>query len=98
MIKPIRPPLRHRLRTRDWPYVMGLAKIVPSDDLCYVDRRAVLDEQLPTFSEEPVVRAVNEVFVVSVRSVMLSVKAFGNELWILEATHREEPRRNTSHI
>lgn len=50
---------------------MGFSEIVPGNQLCYSDRRAIPDQHLPSFGKQPVVATVDEIFIVRVLSVML---------------------------
>ena len=67
MVKSVHPLLRHRLHALNGTDVVGFPVVVPGVDFDEVDLSAVGDEVLPTFGEEPVVPAPDEVL----RVVML---------------------------
>lgn len=74
MIETVHPSLRHWLHAFDGSNIVGLAVVVPGDDLGEGDLGAILDEEFPALGEEPVVAAVHEVFVVCLRTVVLKKK------------------------
>jgi hypothetical protein len=71
MIEAIDPCLRAWLVTVYWTNVVGLAIVVPRNQLSNVDRVAVLYEEGPASREEPVICAVNKIFIIRGWGVVL---------------------------
>ena len=63
MLKAIDPGLAARLVARNGPDVVGLAIVIPGDDLDNIELVTLFNDGLPTPSVEVVVREVDELLV-----------------------------------
>jgi len=59
VVEPVNPSLAVGLVTLDGTDVVGLAVVVPSDDLDDVDLIAVVDDRLPTLGVQVIIRHVD---------------------------------------
>lgn len=59
MIQAVNPGLRVWLSTLNGPNIVGLAKVVPGNDLCKVDLVTVADESIPSCGIQMGIRVVN---------------------------------------